>query len=116
MRYSQLDPDLKQQRRTVVLLLRFRTLRPTPACRRYLTYAQVARVANLGYNSVQHICRWALESRNPVTPRKRFSELSAEHVDYLTNEATLVRQAGLTLAERCAVFKLQYSGVKLSPT
>ena len=57
----------------MVLLLRFRTLHPTPACRRYLTYAKVARVANLGYNSVQYICQRALESKKPVTPRKRFS-------------------------------------------
>ena len=116
MRYKQLDPDMKQQRRTVVLLLRFRTLYPTPTSHRYSTYAQVARVVNLDYNSVQYICRQAVLSRRPVTPRTRFSQLSSEHVDYLTNEATLVSQAGLTLAERCAVFKLQYSEVKLSPT
>ena len=40
------------QRRTMVLLLRFRTLHPTPACHCYLTYAEVAQVANLSYNSV----------------------------------------------------------------
>ena len=52
MRYSALEPDMKQQRRTVVLLLRFRTIHPTPACRKYFTYAKVARIANLSYNSV----------------------------------------------------------------
>ena len=99
---------MQQQRRTVVLLLRFRTLYPTTASHRYLTYAKVAQVANLSYNSVQHICRRAVETKNLTTPRKRFSQLSSEHIDYLTSVATLVRQAGLTLVERCAVFKLQY--------
>ena len=73
-----------------MLLLRFRTLHPTPASHCYLTCAKVARVANLAYNSVQHICRRAVESKMPTTTRKRFGQLSPEHVDYLTSEATLV--------------------------
>ena len=91
-----------------MVLLRFRTLHPTPTCRRYLTYAKVARVANLSYNSVQHICRRAVLDQKSVTPRRRFSRLTQEHIAYLTTEATLVRQAGLTVAERCAVFEQRY--------
>ena len=51
-----------------------------------------------------------------VIPRARFSRLAPEHVAYLTAEATLVQQAGLTVAERCAVFKQRYPPARLSPT
>ena len=70
MRFKQLDPDMKQQRRTIVLLLRFRTLLPSIKTRRYETYAKIARIANLDYNSVQQICKQATQEKRPPAPKK----------------------------------------------
>ena len=116
MRFKQLDPDMKQQRRAIVLLLRFRTVLPSIEMRSYETYAKIARISNLDYNSVQHICKQATQEKRPPAPKKFDRQLEQEHIDFLTSEFTLVKQAGLTLVERCEAFEQLYPPKRLCAT
>ena len=50
-----------------VLLLRFRSSRPTPATRKYAAYSTIAQGLQMPYNQVQHICRKAMRGEKPVT-------------------------------------------------
>lgn len=107
---------MKEQRRTIVLLLRFRTTSPSLKTRKYVTYARIARIANLDYNSVQHICKKALQEKKLPTQKKIVRQLEQEHYDFLTSEATLEKYAGLTLQERCEVFERLYFPKRLCAT
>lgn len=66
---------------------------------------------------MQHICKQALKKKTTV-PKVRFPfhRLDQEHYDFLTDEQTLERQAGMTLKERCEIFEERFSPKKLCAT
>jgi len=89
MRYSNLSQEMKGQRRTAVLLLRFRTVTPTKLTTKYLSFSKIAKIVNLDYNSVQYICTQATEVRGPRKVRHPLRKLEQEHIEFLTSEHTL---------------------------
>ena len=60
MKYQKMDEKLKAELRNVVLLARYRTLKPTVKPFKYATYRIIAKLVNLTEYEVQHICRKAL--------------------------------------------------------
>ena len=116
MRYNSLSADLKGQLRTAVLLLRFRTTSPTNESHKYLTYSKIAKIVRLEYNSVQHICKQVTTEQKPPSAKRLNRKLDDQHFAYLTSEATLEKQAGLTLKERCEVFEHLFPPKRLCAT
>ncbi len=66
-RFSKLPKQHQAEIREAVLLLRFRSSRPTPATRKYAAYSTIAQGLQMPYNQVQHICRKAMQGEKPVT-------------------------------------------------
>ena len=116
MRFNALTPDQKEQRRTAVLLLRFRTTSPTKDSQKYQTYSKIAKAVRLDYNSVQHICKQATTPKQPPSAKRLNWKLDEDHFAYLVSEATLEKQAGLTLQERCEVFEHLFPPKRLCAT
>ena len=94
----------KDQLRTLTLMLRYRSTKPTVKCPKYVKYKDIARALNLTYNEVQHICRAALRPRKPLTSRKMIRKLNDRHVQYLISPLTLENWAGLTMKQRTVYF------------
>lgn len=117
MGFAKLSSHAKDKWRNAVLLLRFRTPEPTQASPTYASYRSIAQATGLAYNSVQHICRRAVRGTK-MEPRVRFPlhRLEREHIDFLTSEHTLEKQAGMSLKERCDAFELLFPPKKLCPT
>ena len=89
MRYQKLNPDKKEEVQTAVLLLRFKTTTPTKLTYKFISYKRISKIVKLDYNSVQHICRKAVEDKSPPKIRHPLRKLDQEHIDYLISEHTL---------------------------
>jgi hypothetical protein len=116
MRYQKLNPDKKEEVQTAVLLLRFKTTTPTKLTYKFISYKRISKIVKLDYNSVQHICRKAVEDKSPTKTRHPLRKLDQEHIDYLISEHTLEQWAGLTLSERCAKFEHVFKPKRLNET
>ena len=60
MRYKKLSKEMKDQMKTAVLLLRFRTATPARKSRTFKSYQCISKIVNLTCNSVQYICTQAV--------------------------------------------------------
>ena len=70
MRYKKLSNNVKEQMKTAVLLLRFRTTTPTQKSRKFKSYQCISRIVNLTCNSVQYICSQATQdAKKPSKPK-----------------------------------------------
>ena len=85
--------------RTVTLMLRYKSTKPSVKSPKYVTYKNIARALNLTDNEVQHICRAALRPKKPLTIRKMVRKLSDQHVEFLINPLTLEHWAGVTMQQ-----------------
>ena len=70
MRYKKLSNNMKEQMKTAVLLLRFRTTTPTQKSCKFQSYQCISRIVNLTCNSVQYICTHATQdAKKPSKPK-----------------------------------------------
>jgi len=99
-----------------VLLLRFRTPRPTAQTAKYTSYAKIAQALGITYNEVQHICRRALRPSRPSTPDERVRKLDEEHIDFLLSERVLEQWAGKTMKERTVLFHRIFPDKRIAVT
>ena len=74
-RFSKLPKQHQAEIREAVLLLRFRSSRPTPATRKYAAYSTIAQGLGMSYNQVQHICRAALRPIKTLSGAKLVRKL-----------------------------------------
>ena len=65
---------------------------------------------------MQHICKQATTPKQPPSPKRLNWKLDENHVAYLVSEATLEKQAGLTLKDRCEVFEILFKPKRLCAT
>ena len=70
MRYKKLSNNMKEQMKTAVLLLRFRTTTPTQKSRKFKSYQCISRIVNLTCNSVQYICTQATQDAKKSSNQK----------------------------------------------
>ena len=89
MKYQKMDEKLKAELRNVVLLARYRTLKPTVKPFKYATYRIIAKLVNLTEYEVQHICRKALKNVKPPSNKHEDRKLEQKHIDYLLSSKTL---------------------------
>ena len=90
--------------RTVALMLRFRSTKPTAKSPKYVHYRNIAQALNLTCNEVQHMCRAALRPKKTLTSRKLVRKLSDHHVQFLISPLTLEKWSGLTMKQRSVYF------------
>ena len=102
--------------RTVALMLRYKTTKPTFKSQKYVQYKQVADALNLTYNEVQHICRAALRPKRPLTSRKMIRKLNDQHVQFLISPLTLEHWAGLTMKQRTVYFHRKFTDKRIAVT
>ena len=81
-----------------------------------MTYANIARVLQLPYATVQHICRY-----KPIPQhRKKYGgqerKLDQQHIDFLISPETLKLFAGATLKERTILFHRKFPNKKIAVT
>ena len=67
VRYSKETADCKSDIRKAVLLLRFRSVKPSKSSYTYVAYRQIAKALDLRYADVQYICRRALQPPRKLT-------------------------------------------------
>ena len=70
-----MEAQRKASLRTMALLLRFRTNKPTIKQPKYVTYRRIAQALNLTCYEVQHICRTALRPPKKMTSRQLVRKL-----------------------------------------
>ena len=102
--------------KTLALMLRYRSTKPTVKSSKYVTYKNIARNLNLTYNEVQHICRAALRPRKPLISRKMVRKLNDQHVQYLISPLTLEHWAGLTMKQRTVYFHRMFTDKRIAVT
>ena len=90
--------------RTVTLMLRYKSTKPTVKSPKYVTYKNIARALNITDNEVQHICRAALRPKKPLSSRKMVRKLSDQHVQFLISPFTLEQWSGYTMRQRTVYF------------
>lgn len=96
------------QIKTACLLLRYRCTEPTATSYKYFSYNNISKALKVPYNTVQYICRRALEPQRQSNPDKEASKLEEKHVDFLTSYETLEEWAGFTLKFRTILFHRKY--------
>jgi len=70
MRYKKLSSEMKDQMKTAVLLLRFRTTTPTQKSFKFKSYQCISRIVNLTCRTVQYICTQATQdAKKPSKPK-----------------------------------------------
>jgi hypothetical protein len=104
-------------RRDVVLLLRFHgtTLARKPY--RFASYSSIAKVTKLTYNQVQHICSTAEKKAGKRVKKPNTSRtLEQEHIQYLLEPRTMELYAGKTMKERTILFHRKFSNKIIAVT
>ena len=71
MKFMKFTAAKKAWLRTVALVLRYRSVKPTVKSQKYVPYKKLADALNLTYNEVQHIFRAALRPKKQLTSRKK---------------------------------------------
>ena len=110
---------------------RFHCANPKPGAPRFSTLKSIADVLNISTATVRRIISKILEQpdqtelnqrrlatrskKRTMKQRLTFGVLERKHLDYLTSQATLVMQAGLSLYERAIAFNKQFVTVGISP-
>ncbi len=115
-RFSKLTKQQQAELREAVLLLRYRSSRPTPDARKYAAYGAIAGALGITYNQVQHICRRASRPDAPPKPEKQVRRLGPEHLAFLTSMHTLEQWAGLTMKQRTVLFHRQFPDKRIAVT
>ena len=115
-RFAKFSEEQKTVLRQTVLLLRFRDTLPTPTSHKFFSYNTIAKAVGVPYNTVQHLCRHALQPTKKQSLFKRIHELSQEHRDFLLKPLTLKQWAGLTLQERTVLFHRRFTDKRISTT
>ena len=70
----------------------------------------------MSVNSVQHLCRQALQSLKTNTPEFPIRKLNQEHIDFLTSDQTLEIWAGKTMLERTVLFHRRFPDKRIAAT
>jgi hypothetical protein len=81
-----------------------------------VAYSTIAKVLDLPYNSVQHLCTQALKASGQHRAARSTKILDKSQIEYLTSLQTLERMAGKTIKERVLMFERRFPGKKLSIT
>jgi len=115
-RFSKLPKQHQTEIKEAVLLLRFRSSRPTAKSAKYAAYARIAQALAITYNEVQHMCRSAVRPDAPFKPEKQVRKLGQEHVDFLTSMHTLEQWAGLTMQQRAVLFHRRFPDKRIAIT
>ena len=115
-RFAKFSEEQRTVLRQTVLLLRFRDTLPTPTSHKFFSYNTIAKAVGVPYNTVQHLCRHALQPTKKQSLFKRIHELSQEHRDFLLKPLTLKQWAGLTLQERTVLFHRRFTDKRISTT
>ncbi len=115
-RFSKLPEKHQAELREAVLLLRFRSARPTPGALKYAAYSTIAQGLHMTYNQVQHICRTALRPAKPPTGDKLVRKLGPEHLNFLTSMHTLEQWSGLTMKQRTVLFHRRFTDKRIAIT
>ena len=115
-RFSKLPKQHQAEIREAVLLLRFRSSRPTAKSAKYVPYARIAQALGITYNEVQHICRRAVRPDAPLKPEQQVRKLDQEHVAFLTSMHTLEQWAGLTMKQRAVLFHRRFPDRRIAVT
>jgi len=108
--------EKKAALRTLALLSRFGTSKPTKKAWKYTTYRAIAAALNLTQNEVQHICRKALKPQKTLTSKQLVRKLDQEHIDFLISPITLERWAGLTMKKRTVYFHRKFTNKRIAVT
>ena len=108
--------EKKAALRTLALLSRFRTSKPTKKAWKYTTYRAIAAALNLTQNEVQHICRKALTPQKTLTSKQLVRKLDQEHIDFLISPITLERWAGLIMKKRTVYFHRKFTNKRIAVT
>ena len=116
MKYQRMDKNKMAALRTAVILIRFRTTKPSKKARKFATYKTIAVTFNLTQNEVQHICRKALQPRKTLTSKQLVRKLDQGHIDFLISPITLERWAGLTMKKRTVFFHRQFTNKRIAVT
>lgn len=117
MKLKKLPPNKYEEMRKAALLLRFRRVDPVRTSLRFMSIRRIADTLNLSANEIAHLCRQAQSGRNQRGRRRDPARvLEQPHIDFLTSERTLERQAGKTLAERSALFTQMFPEKKIAVT
>ena len=115
-RFSKLPKQHQAEIREAVLLLRFRSSRPTAKSAKYTAYKRIAQALGITYNEVQHICRRAVKPNAPLKPEKQVRKLGQEHVAFLISMHTLEQWAGLTMKQRTVLFHRRFTDKRIAVT
>ena len=98
------------------MLLRYRCTDPSATSHIYISYLQIAKALRVPYNTVQHICRYAVEPRRQAPRSREFTKLEQHHIDFLTSYETLEEWAGYTLKYRAKLFHRQFTDKRIAVT
>ena len=99
-----------------MLLLRFRCETPPHLSHTYVSYGAISKAFNISYNSVQHICRYALKTADWLRPNREVRKLSQEHIEFLTSYSTLEKWAGFSLKWRTRLFHRHFPDKRIAVT
>ena len=94
MKYFKMDGKRKSELKTAVLLIRFRSPKPSSKSRKYVSYKNIAKTLNLTENEVQYICTKELKPEKFFTKKQLVRKLEQEHIDFLLDPCTLEKWAG----------------------
>ena len=98
------------------MLLRFRCTAPEMNSCRYFSYKKIAKALSIPYNTVQHICRYALRPAREPKRDKMVCRLEKKHIDYLTSASTLEKWAGYSLKYRTILFHRKFTDKRIAVT
>ena len=116
MKFIKLSKQRQSEIRSSVCLLRFRTDSPSSKSKLFSSYATISRVLVVPYNTVVHLCRYALKPKRKPKKDKEARRLDAEQTTFLLKKETLILWAGKTLKERTILFHRRFPHKKIAVT
>ena len=116
MKFIKLSKDCQQSVRASVCLLRFQTEHPCSKPKAFMSYAAISRVLAVPYNTVVHLCRYALKPKRKPKKDKEARRLDAEQTTFLLKQDTLILWAGKTLKERTILFHRRFPHKRIAVT
>ena len=116
MKFAKLDKQRQSEIRSSVYFLRFRTESPSFKAKVFSSYATISRTLAVPYNTVQHLCRYALKTKRKPKKDKEARRLDQEQIDFLLKKETHILWAGRTLKERTVLFYRRFPHKKIAVT
>ena len=113
-RFKKLSLTDQEIIKNAALMLRYNSLKPTPRARKFASYSTIAKILNLAYNKVQHLCRYKSKVTKATIAKRKLHKLDDHHERFLLSVDTLKKWAGLTLKERATLFHRRFPNKRIA--